>query len=86
MVRQDGSLGPVLRHDYQAHKFLLLTDFLRGGKILPDGSICNARLRINWQKHCVQHLYTCPAKTEGGCGGLARRGDKVDEFISEAVE
>ena len=83
-VRQDGSLGPVLRHDFHEHKYLL-TGFLRCGKILADGSMCNAKLRINWQKHCVQHLYTCPAKTEGGCGGLARRGDKVDEFISEAV-
>jgi len=83
-VRQDGSPGPVLRHDFYEHKFLL-TGFLRCGKTLSDGSRCNAKLRINWQKHCVQHLYTCPAKTEGGCGGLARRGDKVDEFISEAV-
>lgn len=83
-VAQDGTPGPVLRHDFHEHKFLL-TGFLRCGKTLPDGTTCNGRLRINWQRHCVQHIYACPAKTEGGCGGLSRRGDKVDEFISEAV-
>jgi hypothetical protein len=40
---------------------------------------------VTHQKHCKQHIYACPNKSAGGCGGLGRRGDKVDEYITEAV-
>jgi hypothetical protein len=43
-------------------------------------------MRVTRQKDCKQHIYICPAKTAGGCGGgVGRRGDLVDLFISEAV-
>jgi len=50
-----------------------------------DGSICNTPLRVNSHPHVKYHLYSCPAKSAGGCGGISRRGDLIDEFISEAV-
>jgi hypothetical protein len=55
------------------------------GRIQADGSICGASLRVTRQRDCKQHIYSCRSKTAGGCSGLGRRGDKVDEFISEAV-
>jgi hypothetical protein len=42
-------------------------------------------LRVNSHPHVKSHLYSCPAKSAGGCGGISRRGDCIDEFISEAV-
>lgn len=77
-VRPDGELGDVLPADFREHRYLL-TGVLRCGKPRPDGSTCNALLRVTRQRDCVQHIYACPNKTQGGCGGLGRRGDKVDE-------
>ncbi|MEV6527945.1 recombinase family protein [Longispora sp. NPDC051575] len=70
--------------DHQEHKHLL-TGIIRCGKLRADGSVCGARLRITYSPSCVQHIYACPNKTAGGCAGVGRRGDMVDEFITEAV-
>jgi hypothetical protein len=83
-VSRDGESGEELPADYREHKYLL-TGTLRCGKPRPDGTPCNARLRVSQQRDCVQHIYTCPPKSNGGCGGVGRRGDKVDEYITEAV-
>ncbi|MBO4269310.1 recombinase family protein [Microbispora triticiradicis] len=83
-VYRDGRLGPILPRDFKEPRHLL-TGFLRCGRTQPDGALCNASLRVTHQKHCVQHIYICPAKTVGGCGGLGRRGDMVDLYVSEAV-
>ncbi|WP_131736021.1 hypothetical protein [Actinomadura roseirufa] len=42
-------------------------------------------LRVGATKGKRGHIYYCPDKAAGGCGGIGRRGDKVDEFLSEAV-
>jgi hypothetical protein len=34
---------------------------------------------------CRAYYNTRPGTTQGGCGGFGRRGDKVDEHVSEAV-
>jgi DNA invertase Pin-like site-specific DNA recombinase len=83
-VYPDGRVGHILARDFRDPNHLL-TGFLRCGKTMPDGSLCNASMRVVHNKDCVQHIYTCPAKTLGGCGGSARRGDIVDLFVSEAV-
>jgi DNA invertase Pin-like site-specific DNA recombinase len=83
-VRPDGSVvGPIGGNGRESR--YLLTGVARCGRIGPDGRQCGAVLRVNRQKDCSQHIYTCPGKNQGGCGGLGRRGDKVDEFVSEAV-
>jgi len=83
-TRPDGSvIGPIVG-DARVARYLL-TGILRCGRVKPDGTQCGAVLRVNRQKDCVQHVYTCPYRTQGGCGGLGRRGDKVDEFVTEAV-
>jgi len=83
---QVGTTGVLheLPADFREHKYLL-TGTLRCGRIRPDGSMCGARLRVQRNRDCVQHIYSCPPKTANGCGGLGRRGDKVDEFVTEAV-
>ena len=83
-VTKDGAVGDVLPSDFREHRYLL-TGVLRCGKPREDGSICNTRLRVSHQRDCVQHVYTCPNKSQGGCGGLGRRGDRVDEYLTEAV-
>ncbi|WP_440100418.1 recombinase family protein [Streptosporangium sp. H16] len=83
-IYPDGRVGGILARDFKEHRYLL-TGFLRCGRTKPDGSICNASLRVTRVKECVQHIYSCPAKTVGGCGGLGRRGDMVDLYVSEAV-
>jgi DNA invertase Pin-like site-specific DNA recombinase len=83
-VGRDGEVGQALAVDFREHRYLL-TGVLRCGKPREDGSPCNARLRVSRQRDCTQHLYTCPTKGQGGCGGLGRRGDRVDEYVTEAV-
>jgi hypothetical protein len=63
----------------------LLTGVLRCGKPKADGSICGTLLRTNTYYRSNTHLYTCPGKTQGGCGGVARNGPRVDEYVTEAV-
>lgn len=70
--------------DYRDPTYLL-AGILRCGATLPDGTLCNTPLRSNRQKNAGHHTYCCLSKSEGGCGGVSRRGDKVDEYISEAV-
>ncbi|MFB4272424.1 recombinase family protein [Nonomuraea sp. GTA35] len=83
-IYRDGRVGQILASDFREPNYLL-TGFLRCGRAKPDGSLCNAPLRVTHHKDCVQHIYLCPTKTVGGCGGVGRRGDMVDLFISEAV-
>jgi len=80
----DGTVGEVLLSEHhQPHH--LLTGILRCGRLAEDGSICNAPLRVTGHRQVKSFLYCCPAKSAGGCGGVARRGDLIDEYISEAV-
>lgn len=58
---------------------------LRCGKPKPDGSICGVLLRTNTYYRSNTHLYTCPGKTQGGCGGVARHGPHTDEYVTEAL-
>lgn len=83
-VGHDGTPGDVLPGDHFTHHYLL-TGVLRCGRPLPDGSLCGTRLRVKRQGDCKQHIYACPGRQQGGCGGLSRRGDKVDEYVTEAV-
>ncbi|MFF0243637.1 recombinase family protein [Streptosporangium sandarakinum] len=83
-IHPSGQIGHILPRDFREPNYLL-TGFLRCGRTKPDGSPCNASLRVTHNKDCVQHIYVCPTKTVGGCGGLGRRGDMVDLYISEAV-
>jgi recombinase len=57
----------------------------KGHAVLPDGSICNVLMRTNTYYRSGTHLYTCPGKTQGGCGGVARNGPRTDEYVTEAV-
>jgi hypothetical protein len=62
-----------------------LTGVLRCGKPKPEGSICNVLMRTNTYYRSNTHVYTCPGKTQGGCGGVARNGPRTDEYVTEAV-
>lgn len=70
--------------DYRDHTYLL-SGILRCGRKRPDGTLCNTPLRANRKKDAGHHTYTCLSKAMGGCGGVSRRGDLVDEYVSEAV-
>ncbi|MEV6860273.1 zinc ribbon domain-containing protein [Streptosporangium subroseum] len=70
--------------DYRDHTYLL-SGILRCGRTRPDGTLCNTPLRTNRKKDAGHHTYTCLSKSQGGCGGVSRRGDLVDEYVSEAV-
>ncbi|MGI5200659.1 recombinase family protein [Spirillospora sp. CA-108201] len=83
-VKRGGVLGAPLPQDYREHRYLL-TGVLRCGRVKEDGRMCNAPLRIKRTKNGERHIYFCPDKSVGGCGGVGRRGDLVDEFVSEAV-
>jgi hypothetical protein len=82
-VGRDMKIGRAHPADYRDHTYLL-SGILRCGRRLPDGKLCNTPLRANPQKD-GRHTYTCLSRSEGGCGGVSRRGDLVDMFISEAV-
>lgn len=83
-VDREGAVADALPGDFRDHKFLL-TGIVRCGKRRVDESDCGARLRVIHSKDCVQHIYACPPKGNGGCGGVGRRGDMVDRYVSEAV-
>ncbi|WP_084959487.1 recombinase family protein [Thermoactinospora rubra] len=84
-VNRDGSVGSPIPTDQREHRYLL-SGILRCGKPKPEGGICNKPLRCRPGKSGVgPHVYLCPGKSDGGCGGISRRGDKIDEFISEAL-
>ncbi|MEV6866293.1 recombinase family protein [Streptosporangium subroseum] len=82
-VTVDGVAGDLLPRDFRENHHLL-TGILRCGKILDGGRMCNSPLTINTRKD-GRYSYRCPSKPRGGCGGIARRGDMIDDFISEAV-
>ncbi|MGI5206568.1 recombinase family protein [Spirillospora sp. CA-108201] len=81
-VGRDMKVGRAHPADYRDHTYLL-SGILRCGRRFPDGTLCNTPLRCNGQKDGT-HTYTCLGRAEGGCGGVSRRGDLVDMFVSEA--
>ncbi|MGW5156020.1 recombinase family protein [Nonomuraea wenchangensis] len=83
-VNQDGTPGEVLAPDYREHRYLL-TGILRCGRPTENGGICNTKLRVAQRPELGHHVYLCPARSAGGCGGLSRRGDLVDLHVSEMV-
>ncbi|MDL4820920.1 recombinase family protein [Actinomadura opuntiae] len=83
-VGRDMKIGRAHPADYRDHTYLL-SGILRCGRRLPDGNLCNTPLRSNGPKDAAHHTYTCLSRAEGGCGGVSRRGDLVDMFVSEAV-
>lgn len=83
-VYPGGKIGDIRPPDFTEYRYLL-TGILRCGRVKPDGATCNASMRVTHQRDCKQHIYVCPDKTQGGCGGVGRRGDLVDFFISELV-
>jgi DNA invertase Pin-like site-specific DNA recombinase len=79
-IKSDGTIT-----DYRTPSHLL-TGILRCGKPKEDGQICNAPLRVSTRKDLSGgFVYQCPSRSMGGCGGSARNGAKVDEYITEAV-
>jgi DNA invertase Pin-like site-specific DNA recombinase len=83
-VSRDMKLGRPHPVDYRDHRFLL-SGILRCGCRRPDGTLCNTPLRVNQKQRAGHHTYTCLSRAEGGCGGVSRRGDLVDLYVSEAV-
>lgn len=83
-VGRDMKLGQAHPVDYRDPRFLL-SGILRCGCRKPDGTLCNTPLRVNQKQGAGHHAYTCLSKAEGGCGGVSRRGDLVDLYVSEAV-
>jgi DNA invertase Pin-like site-specific DNA recombinase len=83
-VLPDGSIGAPIQTGNREPR-TLLTGVLRCGKPKPDGSICNVLMRTNTYYRSNTHVYTCPGKTQGGCGGVARNGPRTDEYVTEAV-
>ncbi len=83
-VLPNGSIGESIQTGNREPR-TLLTGILRCGRPKPDGSICGALLRTNTYYRSNTHLYTCPGKTQGGCGGVARSGPRMDEYVTEAV-
>ncbi|WP_084780603.1 recombinase family protein [Planobispora rosea] len=83
-VGSDGAVSGPLSQDWREHTYLL-TGFLRCGRLMPNGKICNKRLRASKPKGKEYHLYQCQSKGAGGCGAVSRRGDLVDFAISQLV-
>jgi DNA invertase Pin-like site-specific DNA recombinase len=73
-VDNDGRPGELLPADHRAHR-CLLSGILRCGK-------CGTRLRISVDHRIGRSVYLCPSKSAGGCAGVSRRADKVDEHVS----
>jgi DNA invertase Pin-like site-specific DNA recombinase len=83
-LHRNGTIIGDLPVDFREPKYLL-TGILRCGKPVGADEICGSTLRVSHSPDCVQHIYQCGAKSTGGCGGVARRGDLVDAYITEAV-
>ncbi|TCC16472.1 hypothetical protein E0H58_38995 [Kribbella speibonae] len=83
-MRAPGETYRDVPPDFYETKYLL-TGIARCGKPGSDGAPCGTPMRATHQRHCVQHIYICQPKSVGGCSGVGRRGDKVDEFVSEAI-
>lgn len=82
-VNNMGIIGD-LPVDHREHTYLL-TGILRCGRPREDGTLCMAKLRVSRHPDCAHHVYVCRSKANGGCGRLARRGDMVDLYVSEAL-
>ncbi|WP_433857965.1 recombinase family protein [Streptomyces kronopolitis] len=79
-IKADGTVT-----DYRTPSHLL-TGILRCGKPKDDGQICNAPLRVSTRPDLSGgYVYQCQSRSMGGCGGSARNGAKVDEYVTEAV-
>ena len=66
----------------------LLTGFLRCGRIRDDGTMCNRSLCgffRPYESGTIAYQYRCPDKSNGGCGGIARNMEKLDELIEELL-
>jgi DNA invertase Pin-like site-specific DNA recombinase len=83
-IYSDGTIGDIVPQDQREHRYLL-SGILRCGRPKDDGTLCNTPLRVVSHKGRQGHVYLCPGRANGGCGGLARRGDLVDLFISELL-
>lgn len=70
--------------DFRAHKHLL-TSIAICGKPREDGTLCGTKLRVSRYAYRDGHLYTCLPKSLGGCAGVGRSGEFVDEYVTEAV-
>jgi DNA invertase Pin-like site-specific DNA recombinase len=67
-IHPDGSVGAPVPSDHREHRYLL-SNILRCGKPKEDGTICNTPLRVKPQRDCKSHIYVCPSRADGGCGG-----------------
>ncbi|WP_084265681.1 recombinase family protein [Actinomadura macra] len=81
--RFGGDQGQLPR-DFREHSYLL-SAIARCGVVLDDGTLCHRPLRAGQVTNADYHRYLCKAPAIGGCGRLTRRGDVVDEFVTEAV-
>jgi site-specific DNA recombinase len=73
-------------YDFNSRKYLLT-----GGVLLCGKPECGAAMRATRilqsakERRAGMYSYGCPAKSDGGCGGLSINGPKTDEYIVEAV-
>jgi len=84
MIDRFGGTRGELPRDFREHSYLL-SGIARCGVVLDDGVMCNQTLRAGVVTGADYHRYSCKSPALGGCGRLTRRGDLVDEFVSEAV-
>lgn len=68
------------------HKYML-TNILRCGSVLEDGTVCNNKMigikANDWLKY--EHAYFCKKTVDGGCSKTYKRGDKTDKAIEKLV-
>ncbi|GAA3042507.1 recombinase family protein [Kitasatospora albolonga] len=76
-----GQPGGALVHKY------LLTNILRCGNVLEDGTKCNAKMKGEKANQWVtyEHGYFCKKTVDGGCNGTWKRGDETDKHITKLV-
>ncbi|AWS44099.1 recombinase family protein [Streptosporangium sp. 'caverna'] len=84
LVHNDGSVVRLVSSQERERQYLL-SGILRCGRPTSEGGICNKPLRAMRRQGIEYHSYSCSSKAAGGCGGISRRGDVVDFFISELV-
>ncbi|MFH9572328.1 recombinase family protein [Streptomyces sp. NPDC017230] len=84
-IRERGR-GPGLPRGGLVHKYLL-TNILRCGNVLEDGTVCNNKMigikANDWLKY--RHAYMCKKTVDGGCNKTYKRGDKTDKIIEGLV-
>jgi hypothetical protein len=82
-VGRDMQPGRAHPADYRDPVYLM-SAIMRCGNTVPAGR-CNTPVRCSKKEGAAYHTYSCRSQAEGGCGGVSRRGDLVDMYISEAV-